>query len=61
MSYMGRRDHAKAKDILKSAVDLKPQDKSLRHLLTEGCRRLAEEFAKGNQRQEAKEIAGWAP
>ena len=57
MSYMRRGDLGKSKDILKTALDLNPRDKNLRHLLAEGCIRLAEAFGKGDVR---RELANWA-
>ena len=60
MSHMGRGNSAKAKSVLKSAIDLKPQDRTLRHLLAGGCIKLAEVFTEKNARKDAKEITGWA-
>ena len=60
MSHMGRGNLAEAKSVLKSAIDLKPQDEDLRHLLAEGCARLAEAFTKRKALKEAGELANWA-
>ena len=60
MSYTGRGDLARAKSVLKSAVDLRSQDRDLRHRLAEGCMKLAGAFRKANQYEDAREVEAWA-
>ncbi len=61
MSHTGRGSIAEAKKVLKSALDVKPQDRNLRRLLAEGCRKLAAVFGKDrSKRKEAMELTTWA-
>ena len=57
--HMNRDELIKAKAVLKSAVDLKPQDRDVRSLLTEGCEKLREMLTKRGAGGEAREIANW--
>jgi|GEM_PF-1479804 len=59
MSYANRGDLIKAKQTLKSAIDLKPDDDELLHLLNDGCEKLSEKFAKKGDKREAGTILGW--
>lgn len=58
--HIGHGNFDKAKDTLESAVELKPQGRELRHLLADGCKKLAEKFTRRNERTEAMELMGWA-
>ena len=61
MSHLGRGSLTEAKKVLGTAVDLKPQDRNLRRLLTEGCKKLAMAFRKEkNGQKEALELINWA-
>lgn len=60
MSHIRRGDLGKSKDILKTALDLKPRDKDLRYSLAEGCMMLAEAFQKEKSYKDVKEIMDWA-
>jgi tetratricopeptide (TPR) repeat protein len=60
MSHMGRGNRTNAKNVLKSAIDLRPQDKDLRYLLAEGCIKLAEVFKQRNALKEAGELTDWS-
>jgi tetratricopeptide (TPR) repeat protein len=60
MSYMRRGDTGKSRDILKTALDLKPRDKDLRYSLAEGCMTLAEAFQRKKAYKDAKEFMDWA-
>jgi tetratricopeptide (TPR) repeat protein len=57
--HMNRDELIKAKAVLKSAVDLKPQDKDVRSLLIEGCEKLREMFTKRGAGGETREIVNW--
>ena len=60
MSHLGRWEITQGEKVLKSAMDLKPQDKDLRHLLAQGCTRMAEAFTQKNRHKEARELTNWA-
>ncbi len=59
MSYMCRRELTKAKNAFGSAIDLNPQDRSLRRLLAEGCESLMLEFTKEHSSKDTRELADW--
>lgn len=60
VSHIGHGNFDKAKDTLKSAVELKPKGRELRRLLADGCTKLAEKFTRRNERTKARELTGWA-
>ncbi|MFC1713796.1 tetratricopeptide repeat protein [Candidatus Poribacteria bacterium] len=61
MSHAGRGSIAEAKKVLKSALDVNPQDRDLRRLLAAGCRKLAAVFGKDrSRRKEAMQLTTWA-
>jgi tetratricopeptide (TPR) repeat protein len=59
MSYVNRGDLMKAKQILKSAIDLKSNDSEVMDLLNDGCRKLASRFSQKGNKKQSEEILAW--
>ena len=60
ISYSQRHELVKAKQKLKSALDLQPKDSYIRLMLIEGCKTLAEMFVKTGEKRQSTEIQNWA-
>jgi Tfp pilus assembly protein PilF len=59
-SYSQEADLVKAKQTLKSALNLQPKDRDIRLILSEGCKTLAEKFSKAGEKKQSDELLKWA-
>jgi tetratricopeptide (TPR) repeat protein len=60
ISYSQKGELLKAKQELKSALDIQPKDSDIRLILSEGCKNLAERFAKTGEKRQSNELQNWA-
>lgn len=59
ISYSQKNELLKAKQEIKSALDLQPKGTYIRQILTEGCKTLAEMFSKTGDKRQSSEILNW--
>ncbi|MDQ1318023.1 MAG: hypothetical protein QG588_1679 [Candidatus Poribacteria bacterium] len=60
ISYSQRGELLKAKQELKSALDIQPKDSNIRLMLIEVCKMLSERFAKTGEKRQFNELQNWA-